>query len=98
MRAEVESGRLVYDGARLGVTVSIGVAVWPEDGREPAALVAAADRALYAAKEGGRNRVVSAVRPRPRADPPRSPEGRPPDLPGGTAVAGLLDVDVSPAE
>jgi diguanylate cyclase (GGDEF)-like protein len=60
VRAEVEHGRLVYDGARLGVTVSIGVAVWPADGREPGALVAAADRALYAAKESGRNRVVSA--------------------------------------
>jgi diguanylate cyclase (GGDEF)-like protein len=61
VRGEVERGRLVYDGARLGVTVSIGVAVWPEDGRDPAALVAAADRALYAAKEGGRNRVMSAA-------------------------------------
>jgi diguanylate cyclase (GGDEF)-like protein len=60
VRAEVERGRLVHDGARLGVTVSIGVAVWPGDGREPAALVAAADRALYVAKESGRNRVVSA--------------------------------------
>ena len=61
VRAEVERGRLVFDGARLGVTVSIGVAVWPEDGREPAGLVGAVDRALYAAKEGGRNRVVAAA-------------------------------------
>jgi diguanylate cyclase (GGDEF)-like protein len=61
IRAEVEGGRLVFDGARLSVTVSIGIAVWPQDGREPGALVAAADRALYAAKESGRNRVVAAV-------------------------------------
>jgi diguanylate cyclase (GGDEF)-like protein len=60
VRAEVERGRLVYDGARIGVTVSIGIAVWPDDGRDGASLVAAADRALYAAKEGGRNRVISA--------------------------------------
>ena len=61
VRGEVERGRLVFDGARLSVTVSVGVAVWPEDGRDGAALVAAADRALYAAKEGGRNRVVAAA-------------------------------------
>jgi len=61
VRAEVEKARLVYDGAKLAVTVSVGVAVWPEDGREPSVLVAAADRALYAAKEGGRNQVMAAA-------------------------------------
>jgi diguanylate cyclase (GGDEF)-like protein len=47
---------------RAVVTVSVGMAISPEDGDSPEALVAAADRALYAAKEGGRNRVARAGR------------------------------------
>jgi diguanylate cyclase (GGDEF)-like protein len=42
------------------VTVSIGVASFPEDGRVARGLVDAADAALYQAKSQGRNRVVSA--------------------------------------
>ncbi|MBR9987455.1 MAG: GGDEF domain-containing protein [Desulfosarcina sp.] len=43
---------------RLGVTISIGVACWHEDINDSAGLIQAADRALYAAKEAGKNRVV----------------------------------------
>jgi diguanylate cyclase (GGDEF)-like protein len=60
-----ESLRSVTEGAKLlptgePVTVSLGVATFPDDGQDPASLVAAADRALYQAKAGGRNRVAAA--------------------------------------
>ncbi len=42
------------------VTISIGVACCPGDGREAEALLRAADRALYRAKGAGRNRVERA--------------------------------------
>ena len=51
------------------VTVSIGVAIWPDDGETPAEVLRCADQRLYQAKEQGRDRVVGppAMRPRPAA-------------------------------
>lgn len=40
------------------VTVSVGVALWPLHGESPQAVVKAADQALYASKQGGRDRVT----------------------------------------
>ncbi len=42
------------------MTCSIGVAVHPADGRDRDTLLASADRAMYAAKSLGRNRVIAA--------------------------------------
>jgi diguanylate cyclase (GGDEF)-like protein len=43
------------------LTASFGIAVMPDDAAEPEQLIRKADRALYAAKAGGRNRVEVAV-------------------------------------
>jgi diguanylate cyclase (GGDEF)-like protein len=58
MRHIIET--LQWDGLTRGlpVTVSIGAACAPQDGRERLLLLGAADRRLYRAKDAGRNRVV----------------------------------------
>jgi two-component system, cell cycle response regulator len=47
----------VHDGEEpLDITVSVGGAAFPEHGSSPATLMRAADKALYVAKNGGRDR------------------------------------------
>jgi diguanylate cyclase (GGDEF)-like protein len=58
LRDVVAAAALPHPASEAGhVTVSIGVAVFPDDGRDLGALVDAADSALYAAKRGGRDTV-----------------------------------------
>jgi diguanylate cyclase (GGDEF)-like protein len=49
-----------FPGVPVKVTISAGVAEFPSNGNTRDDLVAAADAALYASKEGGRNRVSAA--------------------------------------
>ena len=57
LRARVESLRVQWQGQAVPLTVSIGVAARLPPEKLPAAALERADRALYAAKHGGRNRV-----------------------------------------
>lgn len=61
LRAAVRQLHLAHRGRTLGtVTVSLGLAVYPEHGASWSELCNAADHALYQAKEEGRDRVVVA--------------------------------------
>jgi diguanylate cyclase (GGDEF)-like protein len=56
------------DDVELTVTVSIGGAVYPEHGATSRTLLQQADRALYRAKNDGRDRWTMAVTAAPAAD------------------------------
>lgn len=60
LRAAIEALPVAVGGRHTRVTVSVGVAVFPEDASTPVQLIEAADKALYQAKAEGRNRVVAA--------------------------------------
>jgi len=70
LRSALQKQRFVFEGARIPLTASFGVAIWPADGKEPEALLSSSDRALYAAKQTGRNRVVAASSAPPAAPAP----------------------------
>ena len=65
IRRAVESREFAREEPPRAVTVSIGVAGFPDHGASGDALVAAADAALYRAKELGKNRVEVAHEPIP---------------------------------
>ncbi|MBE9170532.1 sensor domain-containing diguanylate cyclase [Pleurocapsales cyanobacterium LEGE 06147] len=60
IRRAIKNLRIKYGEQLLSsITVSIGVACFPEDGESWNELLRAADRALYLAKNQGRDRVIS---------------------------------------
>lgn len=74
-----------------GITASIGIAVMPEDAATGDALVRRADRALYAAKGAGRNRVATIEPDSPTVTELRSET---PDAPPADPVSSSSSRDV----
>jgi two-component system, cell cycle response regulator len=57
IRQQVQSLTFRHENQLVSPTISVGLAVCPEDGEEKAVLISRADQALYHAKETGRNRI-----------------------------------------
>jgi diguanylate cyclase (GGDEF)-like protein len=62
LRSAIAGRRFSFKGKPVKVTLSVGLATFPWDGHSVEALVAAADAALFSAKQQGKNRVVTHAR------------------------------------
>ena len=61
LRSKMRELTVMHQGKSLGmITISIGVASFPQHGMSPKQLMAAANAALYEAKRGGRDQVAVA--------------------------------------
>jgi two-component system, cell cycle response regulator len=58
VRQEVAAQLMSSEKGSFRVTISLGIAAYPEEGKEKELLIERADQALYAAKQGGRNRTM----------------------------------------
>lgn len=60
LRAKIEKAKIILRRQPTNITVSIGVASLPWDAADEDELIFKADRAMYEAKQKGRNRVIDA--------------------------------------
>ncbi|MDO8945670.1 MAG: response regulator [Desulfocapsaceae bacterium] len=58
LMANIRKHNFSSDGSNATLTVSVGVALCPDQADEASALISLADKTLYQAKEAGRDRVV----------------------------------------
>ena len=67
-RNEIANSFIEYEGLHLKTSFSAGVASFPVHGSTSDTLLNSADKALYQAKNGGRNKVVLYNSPKPEQD------------------------------
>ncbi len=60
LRQFVENTGFTFENKTINVSISLGVCAYPEHGMSADNLLRSADKALYAAKENGRNSVICA--------------------------------------
>jgi diguanylate cyclase (GGDEF)-like protein len=65
MKDQLLKSMVSFDNAKIKFTVSIGIAHYPNDAKTRVDLIEKADRALYMAKEQGRDRIVIAQSVKP---------------------------------
>jgi len=65
LRAAVQQLKVEWGGESLSVTISLGVASYPEDAMTKIGLIDMADGALYQSKKNGRDRVSTAAKQPP---------------------------------
>jgi len=57
LRKTIENSEFLYETQKLQVTISGGIAVFPDDADDVLSLVKIADERLYFSKKNGRNRI-----------------------------------------
>jgi len=71
IRSAIETTEFHFQSRLITITVSIGIATFPDHAKTVTGLISAADSALYFAKQSGRNRVRRASQA-PAVDDPRN--------------------------
>jgi diguanylate cyclase (GGDEF)-like protein/PAS domain S-box-containing protein len=59
LRQSLTMLRVSYEDYSISVTISVGIACYPENGPTREAILRAADQAMYAAKQAGRDHILS---------------------------------------
>ena len=74
IRAQASQLRIEgHDNEQPSITLSLGVASYPDHGMDGGSVLRAADRGLYQAKHEGRNRVCTVAAKNPPGDPAPGP-------------------------